>query len=931
MKLPFVAMLFPAVRRGGLALAFCAALLAGCGDSPESLIASAKDYQGKGDHPAAIIQLRNALQQNPNNAEARFLLATSLLMTNDYVTAEKELRKALEMGYAEETVVPILARSMIDQGRGDEAVREFGTRPLKTPQGQAALHTTLGDAYIELDRPRDADAAYKAALASVPDHVPAQVGLARLKAVRGEMDEATRVADEILQKSPTHPDALNLRAAIYAVQQDYKQAATIYERLVAAEPHRASPRRALINSLIMDGQLEKAAGVIEEARKQAGGNDVRLLYQDALLQMRRENYNGARELAQQILRGYPDDMPTLLIIGSADLHLGNYEPAKETLRRVVEQLPRHDGARRLLITAYVRSGQTNQAIEVLQPLLQRPDVEADTLSLAGEVYLAAADLKRAEDYFARAVKMDKGNIPLRTRLGQVQLATGEQAQAIQELESASAADSAQWSADMLLVLGHMRAKDYTKAMEAYKVLEKKQPNSPITFNVKGTLLAAQNDLKGARAAFEHALKLRPDNFAALVNLARLDIKENRPDMAQNRFESAVAEQPKNDQLMLTYAQFLGFTGAPTETVLKWTQRAVDINPNSEAGRLSLMTLQAKMNDKKALLAAAQEAMAAMPNSARIMEAGGLAQLAAGDTNQAISTFNKLVQSQPKAVPPLMRLAQAQAAAKDVEGALDSLRKAQALEPEKARAPSMMVDVLGGAGRFPEAMTEAKRLQTRFPDLANGFALEGDVHSAQRRWKEAEAAYKEGIERDPNNTMLFSKAFRVMEFDKRLAEADAWGDKWLKAHPADIGARIFLAERSMQMKDFKGAVKQYKSVAEIAPKNIAVLNNLAWASGQLKDPAALGYAQQAYELAPNNPAVLDTLAMILLDRGEPGKALPYMEQAFKLAPRQPEIHFNYAKTLSRSGKKDAARKELQTLAKHEDPNIKAQAEEMLKTL
>lgn len=930
MKHSFFGSLNSIARRGAV-LALCAALLAGCGDKPEALIASGKEYQAKKDHAAAIIQFRNALQQNPKNAEARFLLAQSLLMTNDHVTAEKELRKAMELGHPEEIVVPILTRAMIDQGHGDDAVKEFGTRPLKTPEGQAALHTTLGDAYIEMDRTRDAETAYKAALAALPDHVPAHVGMARVKAVRGEMDEATAIADEILKKTPDHPDALNLRAALYAVHKDYKQAAQIYERLVAAEPHKAAPRRALINSLIMDGQLDRAATVIAEARKQNGGNDVRLLYQDALLQMRKENYAQARELSQQILRGYPEDMPTLLIAGSADLHLGNFEPAKETLRRVVETLPRHDGARRLLIAAYVRSGQTNQAIEVMQPLLQRPDVDAETLSLAGEVYLAAADLKRAEQYFARAVKLDKDNLPLRTRLGQVQLATGESAQAIQELQSVSAADSAQGSADMLLVLGHMRAKEFGKAMEAYKVLEQKQPNSPITYNVKGTLLAAQDDFKGARAAFEHAIKVRPDNFAALVNLARLDVKENRPDMARNRFEAAIDAQPNNDQLMLTYAQFLGFTGAPTEAVLKWTERAVQANPTSEAGRLSLMTLRAKLNDKKGLLEAAQEAMAAMPNSIRVMEAGGLAQMAAGDTNQAISTFNKLVQAQPKSAPALLRLAQAQAAAKDVNGALESLRKAQALEPNAARAPSMMVDVLGGGGRYPEALAEAKKLQTRFPELSNGFALEGDVHSAQKKWKDAEAAYHEALKRDPNSTIIFSKAFRVMEFDKRMPEAEAFGAKWLKAHPEDVASRVFLAERDMQNKNFKEAVRQYKSVAELQPRNVPVLNNLAWAAGQLKDPAALGYAQQAYELAPNNPAVLDTLAMILLDRGEANKALPYMEQAFKLAPRMPEIHFNYAKVLNKSGKKDAAKKELQALAKHQDPAVKAQAEEMLKTL
>src|SRR2546428_4529494 len=77
----------------------CVVLLVSCSDSPQALVASAKNYMSKGDYKAAAIQLKNALQQTPNDAEARYLLGTALERSRDLIDAESELRKAMALGY----------------------------------------------------------------------------------------------------------------------------------------------------------------------------------------------------------------------------------------------------------------------------------------------------------------------------------------------------------------------------------------------------------------------------------------------------------------------------------------------------------------------------------------------------------------------------------------------------------------------------------------------------------------------------------------------------------------------------------------------------------------------------------------------------------------------------------------------------------------
>ena len=67
---------------------------AACGSNDSaSLIASAKDYIAKRDYNASIIQLKNALQKEPENAEARYLLGLASLEKGDLVRIIKQQKK----------------------------------------------------------------------------------------------------------------------------------------------------------------------------------------------------------------------------------------------------------------------------------------------------------------------------------------------------------------------------------------------------------------------------------------------------------------------------------------------------------------------------------------------------------------------------------------------------------------------------------------------------------------------------------------------------------------------------------------------------------------------------------------------------------------------------------------------------------------------
>ncbi|MGD2082752.1 MAG: tetratricopeptide repeat protein, partial [Chromatiales bacterium] len=105
-----------------------------------------------------------------------------------------------------------------------------------------------------------------------------------------------------------------------------------------------------------------------------------------------------------------------------------------------------------------------------------------------------------------------------------------------------------------------------------------------------------------------------------------------------------------------------------------------------------------------------------------------------------------------------------------------------------------------------------------------------------------------------------------------------------------------------------------------PDNVPALNNLAWLLSARSPDEARGYAERAAELAPESPAVMDTLGLVLLrqgDEGELDRARRLLIAAAAEMPDSPEVRFHLAMAWSRSGEVGKAAALLEPLLATED--------------
>lgn len=900
-----------AIRKSLISAAIAGVFLASCGgERPETLIDSAKDYLAKNDSKSALIQVKNALQANPDLAEARFLLGKTLLSMGDMVGAEVELQKARALNYPMDQVVPLQARVFIAQGKFKKVIEELAKSELSATEARADLLTSVAVAQAATGKTEDAQKSIATVLSIQGEYPPALIVQARLQAGAGDLEGAIKLFDKVLGSSPSNHDAWKFKGDAYAAQSDYVKAAEAYRKAIEVRPDFVVAHAALVGNLIEQAKLDEASQAFD-AMKRVAPKHPRTLYLSSQMAYQRKDYKSARVGVQELLSISPNSPSALQLAGAIELKLGSFLQAESYLTKALQVAPESSTARRLLVTLYLGAGQAVKATSALQPLLENSDKDANVLALAGEVFLLSGDVERASAYFSRASKLNPKDVSKRTAFALTQLMKGETAQAFQELEAIAAEDSGT-TADMALISAHLRRKEFDKALKAVDVLEKKQVSSPAPHHIRGNIFRAKQDIPDARKSFERALEVSPAYFAAAASLAALDMTDQRPEEAKKRFESILKADPKSVQALLALAELKSRQGGGVDEVAGLIQRAVAANPSEAGPRVALVSWWLKNKDAKKATTVAQEAVAAISDQPELLGVLGLAQQAAGDPNQALATYAKMASLQPNSPIPHMRSAEIHNQAKNKDSAAQSLRKALAVKSDFADALRGLVGLNLEAGNIGEALAVAREAQKKHPKDAIGYLLEGDVNAFKKSWADAAVAYRQGLNQVPNTELAIKLHAALLASKPR--EADAFEASWLKGRPSDIAFLMYLGEVANGKGNFAAAVRTYRVVVGIQPNNALALNNLAWAAGQQKDPKALEYAERAFQLMPNQAPIMDTLAVLLSEKGESTRAVELMKKALTLSPDASDIRLNYARVLIKAGNKQDARKEIEALEK-----------------
>jgi putative PEP-CTERM system TPR-repeat lipoprotein len=912
------------------AFAFLLALgLAACSKTPEAHLEEGKKYVEQANFKAAAVELKTVLQSQPSNREARLLLGQTLYRLGAYADAEKELGKARELGASDDQVLPLLTMSRLRMGKTQDVLKLTIPATGLSPRSLASLHTARAAALLSTDQRPAAEAALVAAEQADPKLPELLILKARLALADKQLDKAIQYVDTALQGDPKLTEALYLKAALWQKADKPEEAAKVYQQIIAYDPGEFRAHLAIASLLMQQGKLEAAEAPLEAAEKIAEKSpEVR--YTRGIFELQRGKFENAGSALLDVLRVAPDHLPTALAYATVTYGLGQYEQSLKYAEKVLAAEPDNLVAAKIVAGCQMKLGSLQNALKILNPMLAKHPDDARLWALAGEAYLLAKDYNKAMNYLDKAAELDPQSPAIKTRRAAGHLALGDREQAIADLESVASLSDKAGQADLTLVMLHLRDKEYDKALQAIKLLQKKLPNNPVIHNLRAAALMGKKDLTGARDALEQALAVQPNFFPAAVNLARLDIQENKPEAARKRFESILAQDKNNARAMLALADLAALQKQDGARI-EWLDKALKADPTLLTAYQQLIGVHLLKKDYLKALAVAKQAVSANPESLAALDLLGATQSATGDHAAATETFTRLVQKAPQSPGAQLHLAIAQLAARQPGAARTALKAALQLKPDFIEAQDMLMKVELAEHKPEAALGVARQIQAQRPKSALGFEREGDIHLSQKRLSQAIKAYEQALAKEATSGG-FIKLNRALVLAGNTKDAEQRLHTWLQQHPNDPATLGYAGRFYTHLKRYKDAIVHYERLQTLQPNDAMALNSLATLYQLEKDRRALATAEQALKLAPNHPYIQDTLGWILVEQGQLSRALELLAKAAAGAPNIAAIRYHYGAALLKSGKKAEAKKELTTaIDLGQDFAEKENAQNLLKQL
>jgi tetratricopeptide (TPR) repeat protein len=874
---------------------------------------------------------RGALELRQNNADA----------------AEQEFRAALYMdpkSSAAYSSLGTLYWTKHEIALANEAMKNAAEL---TPAGSSARVRYI-DFKLRTGAVAEAKKSAEEMLHERPEFLPPRVYLMKILCAENLGKDCATEVDKLLADDSLNYDALYLRGRLSLAKNEATPATRIFEQLrtmndrdarvrfqlalaYIASTNGLSPnqaRQALENAennlnvaIQLEPKFDQAAVLLADLKIQkrsfATAIDILRPIVNGRSQMPQAHYLlAAAHLAQQqqdqaltVYRGmselFPNDPEPPFLISRILLGQGQLAAGRAALEKSVERadyLP----AIETLVNLDIADKQYGAASERVQKLIDKSPNEAQAWAIRAKIDFAQRDVARAESALQKAIQLNPELESAYRLLAQVYLATGRQEEAIKKLTEAveKQKDNQARTVPALLQLALLQhsAKRSDAAIVAYEKVLDASPTIPLALNNLAFLYSERGQIDKAFELAKKANEVSPNDPNIADTLGWIQLKKGEYGAALALLQNSAAKLSESPEIQfhLGMAHYMMGDEASARAALR---KAVESNSDFERKddarrRLAILSIDSRAPEAERGL---DSYLRDEPNDPMALLRRGELQERQGASEQAIKTYERIVQINPQFGPALRRLATAYARSNELAKATDAAQKARQTHPDDPRVADLLGWIEFKNGAYHKALPLLMDSAARLPDEPEVQFHLGMTYYMMGEEEPARAALHKAVGAAGDFPDKSEAHRRLAVLSRKDADGNTFGrselERFLREDPKDPFALFRLAQLQ-QHETIAEAIRTYEKILINNPDFSPALRQAAILYGQNTPPdlnKALEIATRARRAYPSDLEITRTLGILNYRRGFYPQAAEQLKSAAATRKDDPELLYYLGET------------------------------------
>lgn len=404
-----------------------------------------------------------------------------------------------------------------------------------------ALRLALASLYQQSGKNDEAYKEYKAVADSAGNEnegLQAKSSMAALRLSEGKEEEGEALIEEVLAVDSVNAQALILRAALYLQRNEYKKSVADLREVLRTDSDNLQAQLLLARVHNQAGDTVLAEDAYRRALAMNPGNQVATLELARIL-VSRSKLDDARDMLEKQLEKAPGDVRFVRALIGVQLAQNLPDDAVAEASRVAA-IPGQEAVGNFLLgSVYQATASHEKAVTAFQESLKVAPTAPEALRgmVASMIQLGRTD--DARSYLVALEDEYPDNLYVKTLLSQVLASAGNAGAGKEMIESALESD-AEWLPGYTTLAG-LQSGDLSAQIGTYRRGLEAMPGSQELALLLGTAYEKNGQIEEAIAAYDEALKAKPDSPAVANNLASL-LADYRNDTDSLRRAFGLAEQ-----------------------------------------------------------------------------------------------------------------------------------------------------------------------------------------------------------------------------------------------------------------------------------------------------------------------------------------------------------------------------------------------------